>query len=154
MQQMNRRHLFKLAGAGTVLAAGVAIPTVGRLRLGQPDLFGFRATLGLPEPPLPSYATYVVEGTLNLAAGTGLVTSRLLAGHPGAQSEIGLPGLGRIINVTGVDDRGSQLIVRGLIEDRSQLQPGENHQVELVIDRARGLVQAPFGSRAVVLTLV
>jgi len=154
MQQMNRRHLFKLAGAGTVLAAGVAIPTVGRLRIDQPDLFRFRATLGLPEPPLPSYATYVIEGTLNLAAGTGLVASRVLAGHPGAPSEIGLPGLGRIISVTGVDDRGSQLTVRGLIEDRSQLQPGENHQVELVIDRARGVLQAPFGSRSVVLTLV
>jgi len=154
MQQINRRNLFKLAGAGAVLAAGVAIPTVGRLRIDQHDLFQFRATLGLPEPPLPSYATYVVEGTLNLAAGTGLVTSRVLAGHPGAPSDIGLPGLGRIMNVTGVDDRGSQLTVRGLIEDRSQLQPGENHQVELVIDRARGLVQAPFGIRAVVLTLV
>ena len=154
MQQINRRNLFKLAGAGAVLAAGVAIPAVGRLRIDQPDLFQFRATLGLPEPPLPSYATYVVEGTLNLAAGTGLVTSRVLAGHPGAPSDIGLPGLGRIMNVTGVDDRGSQLTVRGFIEDRSQLQPGENHQVELVIDRARGLVQAPFGIKAVVLTLV
>ncbi len=154
MQQINRRNLFKLAGAGTVLAAGVAIPTVGRLRIDQHDLFQFRATLGLPEPPLPSYATYVVEGTLNLAAGTGLVTSRVLAGHPGAPSDIGLPGLGRIMNVTGVDDRGSQLTVRGLIEDRSQLQPGENHQVELVIDRARGVLQAPFGSRSVMLTLV
>jgi len=154
MQQMNRRHLFKLAGVGTVLAAGVAIPTVGRLRIDQPDLFRFRATLGLPELPLPSYATYVVEGTLDLAAGTGLVASRVLAGHPGAQSDIGLPGLGRIMNVTGVDVRGSQLTIRGLIQDRSQLQPGENPQVELVIDRDRGVLQAPFGSRSVALTLV
>jgi hypothetical protein len=153
MQQMNRRRVFKLAGVGTLLAAGVAIPTVGQLPIAQPDLFQFRATLGLPEPPLPSYATYVIEGTLNLAAGTGLVASRLLAGHPGAPSEIGLPGLGRIINVTGVDNRGSQLNVRGVIEDRSQLQPGESHQVEMVIDRDRGVVQAPFGSRSVVLTL-
>ena len=42
----------------------------------------------------------------------------------------------------------------GHLEDRSQLQPGENHQVELVIDRARGVLQAPFGSRSVMLTLV
>jgi len=82
------------------------------------------------------------------------VASRVLAGHPGAPSDIGLPGLGRIVNVTAVDDRGSQFTVRGLIEDRSQLQPGENHQVELVIDRARGVLQAPFGSRSVMLTLV
>ena len=51
MQHMNRRQLIKLAGVGTVLAAGVAIPTVGRLRIDQQDEFRFRATLGLPEPP-------------------------------------------------------------------------------------------------------
>jgi len=58
-----------------------------------------------------------------------------------------------IMNVRGVDNRGSQLTIRGLIEDRSHLQPGEHDQVELVIDRARGVLQAPFGSRSVVLTL-
>jgi hypothetical protein len=153
MQQMNRRRLFKLAGVGSVLAAGVVVPTLGQPPIEQPDVFQFRGTLGLPEPPLPSYATYVIEGSLNLARGTGLVASRVVAGHPGAPSEIGLPGLGRIVRVTGVDNHSSQLTVRGLIEDRSQLQPGENHQVELVIDRARGVLHAPFGSRSVMLTL-
>jgi hypothetical protein len=143
-----------LAAVGTAFAAGVAIPSVGRLLIEQPDLFRFRATLGLPEPPLPSYATYIVEGAVDLAAATGLVTSRVLAGHPGAPSDIGLPGLGRIVTVTGVDAGPSQITIRGLIEDRSQLQPGESHQVELVIDRARGVLQAPFGNRSVVLTMV
>ncbi len=153
MEQMNRRSLFKLAGVGTALAAGVTVPMLAQATVNRSDVLQFRATLGLPEPPLPSYATYVVEGSLDLASGTGLVASRVVAGHPGALSEVGLPGLGRIVNVTGVDSDGSQLTVRGLIEDRSQLQPGENHQVELVIDRARGVLQAPFGSRSVVLKL-
>jgi hypothetical protein len=153
MQHMNRRHLVKIAAVGTVAAAGVGVPTLGRSVLEQTDVFQFRATLGLPEPPLPSYATYVIEGSVNLVRGTGLVASRVVAGHPGASSEIGLPGLGRIMTLTGIENNGSQLTLRGLIEDRSQLQAGEDHRVELVIDRARGVVQAPFGSRSVVLTL-
>jgi len=146
MQQMKRRRLFELAGLSTAVLAGFGIGRVGRSLFDRPEPFRFRATLGLPEPPLPSYATYVVEGALDLASQSGVVTSRVLAGHPGARSEIGLPGLARIVTVTGVDERG-------LIEDRSQLQPGENYHVELVIDRARGVIQAPFGNRSVVLTL-
>jgi len=154
MQNMDRRRMFILAGAGSVVAAGVALPVVGRIASQESTVFGFRGTLGLPESPLPSYATFVIEGTVNLATGTGLATSRVLAGHPGAPSEIGLPGLTRIIRVTGVDKEGSQLSMRGVVEDRSQLQAGESAQVELVVDRDRRVVQAPFVGRPVSLTLV
>jgi hypothetical protein len=153
MQQVNRRRLFKLAGVGTVVAAGIAVPTVARLQTAKQDQFQFRATLGVPERPLPSYATYVLEGTVNVLKGTGLLASRVLAGHPDAQSNIGLPGLGRIITVTHVEERGSLLTVRGIVEDRSQLQPGENPEVNVVIDRSHGTVQAPFGRESVVLRL-
>jgi len=155
MQQVNRRRLIKLAGVGTVVAAGVAIPSVGRLRneIQNQNQYQFRATLGLPEPPLPSYATYLMEGMVDLVGGTGLVASRILAGHPDAQSNVGLPGLGRIIAVTHVEERGAQLTLRGVVQDRSQLQPGENPQVNIVIDRERGVVQAPFGRESVVLRL-
>ncbi len=153
MKNMDRRRMFKLAGAGSVVAAGAALPAVGRIATRESNVFGFRATLGLPESPLPNYATYVVEGTVNLATGTGLVTSRVLAGHPGAPSEIGLPGLTRIIRVVAVERVGSMLNLRGVIEDRSQLQPGESPQIELVVDRERGVVQAPFVGRPVTLTL-
>ena len=151
--QMNRRGLLKAAGAGTAVAAGAAIPVFSRLRADEPDVYQFRATLGLPERPLPNYATLILEGSVNLAKGTGMVASRLQAGHPGVTSDIGLPGLGRIISVTGVEQSGALLTIRGLIEDRSQLEPGESHQVELVIDRARGVARAPFGSKTVELTL-
>jgi hypothetical protein len=153
MQQLLRRRLLKLAGLGTVLAAGGSMPAFRGAAFHPAEVFHVRATLGVPESPLPSYATYVIEGSLNLARGTGLLASRVLAGHPGAASEIGLPGLGRMINITGVEEHGAQLTVRGLIEDRSQLQPGESYQVQVVIDRARGVVQAPFGSKSVALTL-
>ena len=153
MKHIHRRSVFKLAGAGTVMAAGAALPIVGRIASQESDVFGFRATLGLPEPPLPSYATYVVEGSVNLTTGVGLVTSRVLAGHPGAPSDIGLPGLGRIVRVEAVRAHGSQLSLRGLIEDRSQLQTGESPQVEITIDRQLGTVQAPFGNRTLALNL-
>ena len=154
MQHMNRRSMFKLAGAGSAMVAGAALPVVGRLATEQANRFGFKATLGLPEPPLPSYATYVVEGNLDLDTGTGLMTSRMLAGHPGAPSEIGLPGLTRVIKVVGVDrQEGDKLAVHGIVEDRSQLQPGESPQVELLIDRRRGVVHAPFGDRSVTLSI-
>lgn len=153
MQQMKRRRLLELAGISTAVLAGFGIGRVGRSLLDRPEPFQFRAALGLPEAPLPSYATYVVEGALDLASQSGVVTSRVMAGHPGARSEIGLPGLARVVTVTGVDQRDTQLTIRGVIEDRSQLQPGEDYHVELVIDRARGVVQAPFANRTVTLPL-
>jgi hypothetical protein len=64
-----------------------------------------------------------------------------------------LPGLGRIITVTGIQERGNQLTIHGVIEDRSQLQRGESAQVDLVLDRARGVIQAPLGGRSVTLTM-
>ena len=153
MQQIRRRRLIKLAGVGTVLAAGIGVPLIAPQAVNQVDFVRFRGTLGLPEPPLPSYATYLIEGTLNLVAGTGMIASRVVAGHPGEPSEIALPGLARIIQVNAVDTRGSQLVVRGVIQDRSQLQPGESPQVELIVDRARGLLYAPFGGRSVTMSL-
>lgn len=95
----------------------------------------------------------MMEGTVDLTAGTGLLVTRVLAGHPHAQSNIGLPGLGRIIAVTQVEERGSQLTLRGVIQDRSQLQPGENPEVVVLVDRSQGTVQAPFGRESVALRL-
>ena len=77
-----------------------------------------------------------------------------LAGHPDAQSDIGLPGLTRVIRVLAVDRRDSQLAVRGVVEDRSQLQPGESAQVEILIDRQKGVVQAPLVGRTVTLNMI
>jgi hypothetical protein len=153
MQQISRRRLIKIGGLSTAALATIGVPTAGRSLFSQPEAFRFQAVLGLPQPPLPSYATYVVDGAVDLASKTGVVVSRVLAGHPGARSDIGLPGLGRIVTVTGIEEQGSRLTIRGVIEDRSQLQPGENHQVELVVDREHGVVHAPFGNRSVVLNI-
>jgi hypothetical protein len=154
MKRMDRRRFLKLAGGGWAAAPAMAgLPLVARFA-GQPSgLVRFRAAVGLPQPPLPSYATQVVEGTVDLAKESGLVTSRVLAGHPGATSDIGLPGLARVIRVTGINAQGERLRLRGVIEDRSQLRPGESPQVEIIVDQKRGLLHAPFLGRQLELKL-
>lgn len=154
MKRMDRRGFLKLAGAGSAAAAASgALPLVESALLSTGSNFRFRASLGLPERPLPSYATQVVEGWVDLARGSGVVTSRVLAGHPEATSEIGLPGLARVIRVTSAKRDGGVLRLQGLVEDRSQLRPGESPRVEMAVDRARGLVRAPFLGRQVELKL-
>src|SRR5439155_12116907 len=106
-----------------------ALPLMAHLGA-QPGGFTFRGVAGLPEAPLPSYATHVVEGRVDVKNGSGLVTSRVLAGHPEATSLVGLPGLARMIRVTSVDAQDQRLRLRGVIEDRSQLRRGESATVE------------------------
>jgi hypothetical protein len=147
MKELDRKDFLKMAGAGSAaVAAGAGLPLTNYFsnRSGQ---LTFSAAAGLPRAPLPSYATQIVEGQIDLARGTGLVTSRVLAGHPGDTSLVGLPGLTRTIRVTDVDTQGQQVRLRGVIEDRSQLRRGESHRVEIALDRKRGLVKAPFLGR-------
>src|SRR5437764_15462199 len=100
MDALDRRSFLKVAGAGSASAAGLAaLPLMAHLGA-QPGGFTFRGVAGLPEAPLPSYATHVVEGRVDVKNGSGLVTSRVLAGHPEATSLVGLPGLARMIRVT------------------------------------------------------
>jgi hypothetical protein len=154
MKEMDRRGFLKLAGTGSaVAAAAVAMPLIRSSAASDKGILRFSASLGLPVRPLPSYATQVVEGTIDLALGSGLVTSRVLAGHPEATSDIGLPGLARVIRIIGATADGARVRLRGLIEDRSQLRPGESPQVEIIVDKARGLVLAPFLGRQVELRL-
>ena len=155
MDRLDRKSFLTAAGIGSVAAAGVGgVPLVRRLARHEPTELTFRATTGLPQGPFPSYATHVVEGSVDLARGSGLVTSRLLAGHPEAESVIGLPGLSQVIRVTRVDSEGQTLHLRGLVEDRSQLRRGQSAGVEIVLDRKRGVLHAPFQGRQIALQLV
>jgi hypothetical protein len=143
-EQLHRKDFLKFAGAGSAaVAAAAGLPLTKHFadRSGQ---LTFRAATGLPRAPLPSYATQIVEGKINLTRGSGLVTSRVVAGHPRDTSLVGLPGLARVIRVTEVAAEGQQLRLRGVVEDRSQLRRGESHYVEILVDRKRGVVQAPF----------
>lgn len=145
MDEINRRKFLKLVGAGSgAIAAGVMLPTAGLSGLMGRDLFAFRAVGGLPAGPIPSYATYVLEGHVNPLTLSGVITRTVFAGPPEAMSTIALPGLSRVIRVDGVRDLGSLLHVRGVVEDRSQLSAGESATMDLRIDRGAGVAHASF----------
>jgi hypothetical protein len=142
---MNRRRFLSLTGAGSVAAAaGAAGPVAGALAAGRQETLAFRAVTGLPSGRLPSYASYVLDGHVNLVTGTGMVSGAVFAGNPESMSAVALPGLTRTIRVTGVQERGKLLLLTGIIDDRSQLRAGESSTVRLQLDRSRRLVTAPF----------
>lgn len=155
MTQVARRSLLKLAGAGSAgVAAAAALPGVALARAQDRDVLSFTAMLGLPRPPLHTYATQIIEGNVNLNNERGVVTSRVVPGHPAGASGIDLPGLGRSVRITGASKDGARTLLRGLIEAHSDLRPSESQLVEIVVDIARGVVQAPFLGRPVELKLV
>ncbi len=59
-------------------------------------------------------------------------------------SDIALPGLSRIMRVVDVQQVGDTLQVTSIVDDRSQLRPGEGPTMEISIDRQRGIVSAGF----------
>lgn len=155
MDKLNRRKFLKVAGASTAVAAGVAVPSAGLLA-GNSTKSGtvtFRAVAGLPARPLPSYASYVLEGHVDLASGSGVMTKTVFAGSPETMSTIALPGMSRIARITRVEDLGGSLRITGTVDDRSQLQRGESPEFSAFIDRASGMVRAEFFGREVSLLL-
>ena len=149
MNGINRRSFLKLAGAGSAAAAGVGLPGASLLvGTAQASTYSFRAVAGLPAAPLPSYASYVIEGHVNLSTRSGTVTKLVFAGAPEQMSTIALPGLSRAVRVTDARQQGDLLHLTGVVDDRSQLRPDERATVEITIDRAQGAVQTHFlGSR-------
>src|SRR5207247_9944680 len=105
MNKINRRKFLKMLGAGTgVMAAGVFLPggilTSGRVLQASKNKLKFRAVGGLPQGAFPSYASYVIEGTIDLRTHSGVATKNVFAGPPEAMSTIALPALSRPISIT------------------------------------------------------
>src|SRR5713226_8575129 len=142
MTEISRRKFLKMLGAGTgVMAIGALIPngvlTSGRVLQASKNKLKFRAVGGLPQGSFPSYASYVIEGTIDLKTHSGVATKNVFAGPPEAMSSIALPGLSRTIRITQVEDSGSVLRLRGVVDDRSQLRAGENPNVDITVDSGR-----------------
>jgi hypothetical protein len=148
MKKLNRRRFLQVTGAGSLIAAtaGAAGPLLSQApRLtaaSKQGTFTFRAVAALPSELLPAYATYVLEGHVNLTAPSGVLTSTIYAGDPQAMSRIALPGQSRIYRVTAVKNLGGSFHLVGTIDDPSQLQRGESRLVELFIDPARRIARA------------
>jgi hypothetical protein len=155
LQEISRRKFLKVVGSGSIALAGASLVFGGADLLGKKtgDALAFKAITGLPSVPLPSYASYVVEGGVNLATRTGVITATVFAGHPEEVSNLALPGLTRTLRVTGVEVMGPVVRVTGKVTDPSTLLPGEKHTVDLRIDREAGTLRTEFLGKEVVLTL-
>lgn len=154
MKTIDRRDFLKMAGAGTVVAAaGVAMPVAGFFTWSKKDVLRFRAVAGMPKAPLPTYASYVVEGQVNLTTRAGQLAKSVHAGAPDAMSGVVFPGTARSIRVTDVQHSGDSVLIGGEIVERSQLLKGESPTFKIQIDRSTGVARADFLGSDVVMRL-
>lgn len=154
MDDMNRRKFLKVVGVGSgAVAAGAALPAIGMGSWSGARAFSFRAVGGLPGGPVPAYASFVLEGHVDVARRSGVVTKNVFAGGPDEMSSVALPGLSRAVRVTDVRDRGGRVYVDGVIDDATQLRPGESREVRIQIDRDAGVARARFLGSDVLLRL-
>jgi hypothetical protein len=149
MNKLNRRKFLALAGVSSA-----AVTTGGAISLAnlsnssiKGNTLTFRAVAGLPSKPMPAYASYVIEGHVDIANRTGMLTQTLYAGAPKGKSTIAFPGQSRIVRVTDVQNLGGTLRVTGVIDDRSQLLRGESSTFNILIDPAQRIARTSrFGS--------
>jgi len=154
MKQIARRDFLKMAGAGSVVvAAGAAVPVAGYFGWTNKNMLRFRAVAGMPKAPLPTYASYVIEGQVDLRAKQGLLAKSIHAGAPDAMSGVVFPGTSRSIRVTDVRQTGASVIVSGELVERTSLLKGESPTFNIEIDRMSGVAQADFLGSQVVLQL-
>jgi len=143
-----------MAATGSALAvAAAALPAAGLLVWDRKDVLRFRAVAGLPADPLPAYASYVIEGRVDLAARTGRLTKKLYAGPPEGMSGVTWPGMTRTLQVTDVRQSGSVVEIAAVVDDPSTLRPGETGSVAIRVDGARSVAEADFLGTALSLRL-
>ena len=151
MNQLPRRKFLGMAAAGSAAVAAAAALPMGVLSWLSPNMLKFRAAVGMPRAPLPTYASLVIEGNVNLDAGTGIVRKGLFLGTPGAMRNLMIPGSQREIQVTGVKRSGATVRIAGIVNGGAALGPRETPNVVITIDRAAGLARADFLGREVLL---
>lgn len=151
MNQLPRRKFLGMAAAGSAAVATAAALPMGVLSWLSPNMLKFRAAVGMPKAPLPTYASLVIEGNVNLDAGTGTVRKGLFLGAPGALRSMMFPGTQREIQVTGVKRSGATVRIAGIVNGGAALGPRESPNVVITIDQAAGLARADFLGREVLL---
>ena len=144
MNTLSRRRFLILSGAGVVAVAAGGIALAVRQLTGsnQRSTLSFQAMTGLPGKPLLSYASYVINGNVNVSNGTGTITKYVYAGPPESMTSISL--LSRVVRVTGVRQQGSAWHISGVVDNQAQLQRGEDASFELLLDSSSGVAQSTF----------
>lgn len=157
MKKLNRRTFLRVASTSSVVAAGVGLSAstslTGSDSKERSGMMTFRAVIGMPAKPLPSYASYVVEGHVDLASRSGVITKTVFAGSPQTMSTVALPGMSRIGRIIEVAQVGTTVRMTGIVDDRSQLHPGENPVFTVMIDSPNRLVKTDLLGQGVVLML-
>src|SRR5690348_17318402 len=160
MKGMNRRRFLQVAGAGSIaVAAGTAtalpaLTSAPRLAASsKKGIYTFRAVAGMPSKSPPAYASYVIEGHVDLSTRSGVMTRTFFAGAPDGMSVIALPGLSRIMRINDVQDLGGRFRLMGVVDDRSLLQRGESPNFELLIDPAQKVARTSYFGSEIVLQL-
>jgi hypothetical protein len=150
MSRLSRRKFLWIGGTGAVAVAAGGAALVAR-QLSKTSRSGptlsFQVVAGLPRPPLHSYASYVIEGQVDLGSGTGKLTRTVYAGPPEAMLPIAL--LARQVRVTSAQHQGSTYHIAGVIDHRSQLQRGESASLDLTIDASSHTAQTDFFGDAI-----
>ncbi|TMK94503.1 MAG: twin-arginine translocation signal domain-containing protein [Actinobacteria bacterium] len=143
MSEFTRRHFLKLAGAGGAVVAGSGLGVFKLIKSDRSgETFTFRAVAGLPKQPMPAYATYVLDGSVDLQTGKGVVSRTLYAGAPEAMSAVTFGELTGSLRVTSIDGTLPRLSLRTVLEGSSR--PGESRSATILVDQQRGEVRAPF----------
>ncbi|HXX79174.1 MAG TPA: twin-arginine translocation signal domain-containing protein, partial [Ktedonobacteraceae bacterium] len=82
MNSLSRRQFLLLLGAGAVMVGGGAALTIRQIAANaQGNALKFKAISALPAKPMPGYASYVIDGQVNLN-NTGTITKNVFAGPP------------------------------------------------------------------------
>jgi len=154
MKTLARRDFLKMAGAGTAaVIAGAAVPISGFFAWTGKNALRFRAVAGMPKAPWPAYASYVIEGDVDLSRRSGNLVKSIYAGAPDAMSGIAFPGTVRSVRVTSVKQSGDSVVIGGEVTDRAGLLAGESPAFSIQIDRSSGLAHANFLGSKVLLKL-
>jgi len=151
MNSIGRRNFLKITGT---VGAVALLPVVRWLPDWTRDgILTFRGMIGLPQPPLPAFASYVLQGSVDLNSGAGPLVQDLLAGAPGFTSDIALPGHERTIRVFGVQPVEGGFLIRGAVDDPSGLRSGESPRMDIRLDAVGRRATTSFMGSAVDLQL-
>lgn len=153
MNTLSRRRFLALTGAGVVVVAagGITLAVRQLTGNGQGNVLNFQAVTGLPAKPLPSYASYVIRGQVNISDGTGTITKYVYAGPPERITSI--PLLTRSVRVTGVRQQGQGWHITGVVDSAVQLQKGEEASFDLLLDSSHSSAQTTFFGSSIQLQL-
>ena len=150
MKNLDRRTFLKLIGAASAIASVGSAPFLAKINKAG-KVMSISASAKLPPAPYPALATKVVDGSVDLTQGTGILVSRVLRGDP--DPSIALPGSTRVIRLVGAQPSGSLLRLHGVIDESSQIRAGEHREVEILVDTQRGTLTVPFAGGLVTLAL-